>query len=55
MKLYQGYDNIAKRGNLEKVINKYPKEVEIWLFKWKIFKMKISIEKSCHIIFEKKN
>ncbi|RNA44102.1 RNA-directed DNA polymerase from mobile element jockey-like, partial [Brachionus plicatilis] len=30
-----------KIGNLEKMINKYLKEVEIWLFKWK---MKISTE-----------
>ncbi|RNA28275.1 hypothetical protein BpHYR1_022577 [Brachionus plicatilis] len=33
------------------VINKYLKEVEKWLFKWKI---KISIEKSFYMIFEKK-
>ena len=40
-----------KEGNLENTINKYLNEVEKWLFKWK---MKVSVEKSCYMIFEKR-
>ena len=38
------------KRNIELRINKYLKELEPWLTKWK---MKISIEKSCYMIFTK--
>ncbi|RNA05892.1 hypothetical protein BpHYR1_038099 [Brachionus plicatilis] len=40
-----------KNGNLENKINKYLNELEQWLIKWK---MKISVEKSCSILSNKK-
>ncbi|RMZ94361.1 RNA-directed DNA polymerase from mobile element jockey-like, partial [Brachionus plicatilis] len=39
-----------KKGNLENKINKYTNQLELWLIKWK---MKISIEKSCSVVFSR--
>ncbi|RNA41138.1 hypothetical protein BpHYR1_020320, partial [Brachionus plicatilis] len=39
-----------KKGNLENKINKYLNELELWLIKWK---MKISVEKSCSVVFSR--
>ncbi|RMZ95734.1 RNA-directed DNA polymerase from mobile element, partial [Brachionus plicatilis] len=39
-----------KKGNLENKIKKNKNEVEQWLIKWK---MKISIEKSCSVVFSR--
>ena len=41
-----------KNGKIESKMNKYLVELEKWLFKWK---MKISVEKSCSMIFTKNN
>jgi hypothetical protein len=37
-----------KNGNIEKMINNYLKEIELWLSKWK---MKMSATKCNYIIF----
>ncbi|RNA23141.1 hypothetical protein BpHYR1_020229 [Brachionus plicatilis] len=47
------YQKEAKQaiGNLGNMINKYLKEAKRWLLK---MKMKISIEKSCYMVFAQK-